>query len=207
MIKNIVFDMGNVLVRFDPNAFLDSAGLTGADKTLLQREVYQSVEWAQLDRGSLTDEEVIEIFCRRVPERLHEKVRLLVGWWQNYLWPVAGMYELVQELKENGYGIYLLSNACLKHPIYWQHIPVSRFFDGVLVSAEVHLVKPQPEIYRLLCEKFSLLPEECFFMDDSTVNAEGAYFCGMQSAVFHNDADEIRRKLIDAGVNIGEKQL
>ena len=206
MIKNIVFDMGNVLIRFTPAAFLDRAGVSGADKELLLREVYQSVEWARLDRGTLTDGEASELICRRVPARLHEIVRAQVGMWERPILPIEGMYELVEELKGKGYGIYLLSNASLRHHEYWPRVPVSRLFDGLLISADVKLVKPQPEIYRLLCEKFSLVPEECFFIDDSGVNAEGAYFCGMHSAVFHDDVSELRRKLNEAGVRVKETQ-
>ena len=207
MIKNIVFDMGNVLMRFDPKTFLDRAGVCGADRELLMREVFLSVEWARLDRGSLTDAEAEELMFRRIPERLHDTVRTLVEAWDDPVLPVEGMYELVEELKGMGYGIYLLSNACLRQHDYWRRLPVSRFFDGTLISSDVKLVKPQPEIYRLLCERFSLVPEECFFIDDSTVNAEGAFFCGMQCAVFHNDADELRQKLIEAGVCVRRKPL
>lgn len=207
MIKNIVFDMGNVIVRFDPPTFLDRTGVSSADKELLMREVFLSTDWIRLDRGTLTDAEAEERMFRRIPERLHDAVRMLVEAWDDPILPVPGMYELVEELKSMGYGIYLLSNACLRQPEYWKRVPAGRFFDGTLISANVKLIKPQPEIYRLLCEKFSLVPEECFFVDDSPVNAEGASYCGMQSAVFHNDADELRQRLIEAGVPVKGKQL
>ena len=202
MIKNIVFDMGNVLIRFDRDVFLDRAGVTGEDRTLLMREVYLSLEWSRMDRGSLTDEQAADIICRRIPERLHNTVRSLVGMWDRPILPIEGMYELVEELKGMGYGIYLLSNASVRQHDYWPRIPASRFFDGTLISADVKLVKPQPEIYRLLCEKFSLVPEECFFIDDATPNVEGAYFCGLRCAVFHGDVGELRQKLNDAGVKV-----
>ena len=64
------------------------------------------------------------------------------------------------------------------------------------------LVKPQPEIYRLLCERFSLEPDECVFIDDATGNAEGAFLCGMHPIVFHGDAGELRRKLREEGVPV-----
>ena len=203
MIKNIVFDMGMVLIRFDRQVFLDHAGVTDPDdRELLLREVFLSLEWSRMDRGSLTDAEAAEIICRRVPERLHDAVWKLVTFWDRPILEVDGMCELVAELKANGYGIYLLSNASLRQHEYWPRIPASRYFDGTLVSADVKLVKPQPEIYLLLCQKFRLRPEECFFIDDATLNVEAAFRCGMQSAVFHGDAAEIRRKLADAGVRV-----
>ncbi len=202
MIKNIVFDMGNVIIRFDPELFMVRLGLAEEDRKLLKRELFVSLEWSRMDRGSLTDEEAAEIVCRRVPERLHDAVRRLVGMWDRPILPVAGMYELVEELRGMGYGIYLLSNASFRQHDYWPRVPASKFFDGTLISADVKLVKPQPEIYRLLCDKFSLLPEECVFIDDSTSNAEGAYFCGINALVFHGDAHEMRLKLNELGVKV-----
>ena len=202
MIKNIVFDMGNVIIRFDPELFMLRLGLAEEDRRLLKRELFVSLEWSRMDRGSLTDEEAAEIVCRRVPERLHDAVRRLVGMWDRPILPVEGMYELVEELRGMGYGIYLLSNASFRQHDYWPRVPASKFFDGTLISADVKLVKPQPEIYRLLCDKFSLLPEECVFIDDSTSNAEGAYFCGINALVFHGDAHEMRLKLNELGVKV-----
>ncbi len=202
MIKNIVFDMGNVIIRFDPELFMVRLGLAEEDRKLLKRELFVSLEWSRMDRGSLTDEEAAEIVCRRVPERLHDAVRRLVGMWDRPILPVEGMYELVKELRGMGYGIYLLSNASFRQHDYWPRVPASKFFDGTLISADVKLVKPQPEIYRLLCDKFSLVPEECVFIDDSTSNAEGAYFCGINALVFHGDAHEMRIKLNELGVKV-----
>ncbi len=202
MIKNIVFDMGNVIIRFDPELFMVRLGLAEEDRKLLKRELFVSLEWSRMDRGSLTDEEAAEIVCRRVPERLHDAVRRLVGMWDRPILPVEGMYELVEELRGMGYGIYLLSNASFRQHDYWPRVPASKFFDGTLISADVKLVKPQPEIYRFLCDKFSLVPEECVFIDDSTSNAEGAYFCGINALVFHGDAHEMRLKLNELGVKV-----
>ncbi len=202
MIKNIVFDMGQVLIRFDTDIFMDRIGVESEDKPLLRREVFQSVEWSRMDRGSLTDEEAAAIIRARVPERLGEAVDKLVAMWDRPILEIPGMYELVEELKANGYKIYLLSNASLRQHEYWPRIPCSRFFDGTLISSDVKLVKPQPEIFLLLCMKFGLRAEECFFVDDATLNCEAAHLVGMTPAVFHGDADEIREKLIAAGVNV-----
>ena len=202
MVKNIVFDMGNVLLRFDPDMFMDRVGVADADRELLRREVYQSLEWSRMDRGSLTDEEATAIMCARLPERLHHTVDLLVGHWDRPIVEIEGMEALIAELKALGYPIYLLSNASYRQHDYWPRVPASRYFDGTLISADVKLVKPQPEIYRLLFRTFSLDPAECFFIDDSPLNVEGAFYCGMPGAVFHNDVGELRRKLREAGVMV-----
>ncbi len=206
MIKNIVFDMGNVLLRFDPDMFLDRVGISGQeDRILLKRVVYQSLEWARMDRGSLTDEEATAMMCRHLPERLHEAVNLLVAHWDRPIVEIPGAFTLVEELSSLGYKIYLLSNASYRQHDYWPRVPASRFFDGTLISADVKLVKPQPEIYRLFFENFGLKAEECFFIDDAINNIEGAFFVGMPGAVFHGDVKEIRYKLNEAGVSVSIK--
>ena len=203
MIRNIVFDMGNVVIRFDPMYFIKRAGITDeTDHRLIMNELFLSVEWAQMDMGILNEDTLEPLVLPRVPERLREKVKHLLHNWAVPREMMPGMEDLVRRLKKAGYGIYLLSNASLRQHEYWPRIPASRYFDGTLVSADVKLVKPQPEIYLLLCQKFRLRPEECFFIDDATLNVEAAFLCGMQSAVFHGDAAEIRRKLADAGVRV-----
>ena len=204
MIRNVVFDVGQVLLRFERDYFITRLGIDGADKELLMREVFLSLEWARMDRGSMTDAEAAESVCKRLPEHLHDAASKLVQMWDRPILPVPGMFELVQELKEKGYGVYLLSNASYRQHDYWPRVEASRFFDGKLISADVKVVKPQPEIYRMLLERFDLKAEECFFIDDSPANIEGAFFCGIPGAVFHGDARRLRRELRNAGVDVAE---
>ena len=202
MIRNIVFDMGNVLIRWCPQAFAERLGVPEEDRPLLLRELFGQIEWIQLDRGVITFEEVTRSVCRRLPERLHEAVRTLVhGWWERPLFPVEGMAELIRELKELGYGIYLLSNANVDLPKYFDRIPGSEYFDGRIVSADWKLLKPQPEIYQVLLREYGLKAEECFFIDDLNINIEAAVLVGLSGAVFRS-AEELRRDLIAAGIPV-----
>ena len=204
MIKNILFDMGQVLIRFDQKYFIKRLGIEDADLDLLLREVYRSVEWVQMDRGTLREEDAFRSISKRLPERLHDAAWKLICMWDRPILEVAGMYELVEELKGLGYGIYLLSNASVRQHDYWPRIPASRFFDGKLISADHHVIKPQMEIYRLCLEKFGLQAEECFFIDDAPANIEGALCCGIAGAVFHGDAKLLRSQLRTAGVPVTE---
>ena len=204
MIKNILFDMGQVLIRFDQKYFIKRLGIEDADLDLLLREVYRSVEWVQMDRGTLREEDAFRSISKRLPERLHDAAWKLICMWDRPILEVAGMYELVEELKGLGYGFYLLSNASVRQHDYWPRIPASRFFDGKLISADVHVIKPQPEIYRLCLEKFGLQAEECFFIDDAPANIEGALCCGIAGAVFHGDAKLLRSQLRTAGIPVTE---
>ena len=105
-------------------------------------------------------------------------------------------------LKEAGYGIYLLSNASVDQPNYWKKLPVSRHFDGTLVSAFVKQVKPMHEIYRTFTRKFDLKPEECVFIDDVPMNVACAILNGWEGIVFYGDARELQVKLAALGVRI-----
>ena len=204
MIKNIVFDMGNVIIRFDRDAFIDRFGVSEEERKILLREIFLSPEWVMMDRGTLTDEQAADILCPRVPEHLQDIARKLIGFWDRPILEVEGIKPLIEELKSKGYGIYLLSNASCRQPDYWQRVPAARFFDGTLISYSVKLIKPMPEIYEKFFEKFSLKREECFFIDDSPANIEASLYVGMPGAVFHNDIRRLRRELRAAGVDVTE---
>ena len=157
MIRNIVFDMGNVVIRFDPVFFLDRAGITDEDdRMLVMNELFLSVEWAQMDLGTLTEESAEPLIIPRFPERLRENVRTLLYHWAYPRDMVSGMEELISRLKKAGYGIYLLSNASVAQHDYWPKYTVSRLFDGKLISCDVKTVKPCHRIYRLFTEKFRI---------------------------------------------------
>ena len=201
MIRNIVFDMGNVVIRFDPVRFIDREGITDpADRKLVLNELFQSVEWAQMDLGVLTEETAEPSVLSRFPVRLRESVHRLLFSWHSPEDPVPGMEELIRKLKEAGYGIFLLSNASAAQHTYWPKITASRFFDGTMISCDLGIVKPMPEIYTAFTGKFALSPEECVFIDDAAINVAGAVACGWQGIVFHGDCNELSGKLADLGV-------
>ena len=205
MIKNIVFDMGGVLIRWKPEEILGQFDLSPEETEILNRELFHGIEWMQQDRGILTGDEVAEAVCARVPEHLWETVKSMVyGWYQQYLIPMPGMAELVRELKSNGYRIYLLSNASLALRSYFPRIPGSECFEKLLVSAEEKLLKPSHEIFERLYEKFELTPGECWFIDDSPANVEGAILTGMGGTVFYGDVARLRRELHRAGIRCAE---
>ena len=200
-IRNIVFDMGNVMIRFDPVAFIDRENVTDPDdRRLILNELFLSVEWAQMDSGILTEETAEPLIMRRFPERLRPVVRNLLYNWAIPRAEMEGMPELAAELKETGYGIYLLSNASAAQHRYWPLVPASRLFDGKMISCDVKVVKPMWEIYHLFTDRFGLDPEECLFVDDAPCNVAAAIACGWKGIVFHGGAEELRGKMREMGV-------
>ena len=206
MIQNVIFDMGGVLIAWDPARIVARLGLPEEDAKLLRREVFASAEWVSLDRGSLREEEAIARFRERLPLQLHEAVERCVFWWKEPLWPVEGMEELIRELDSLGYGVYLLSNATSALHVYFPRIPGSDCFRGLVVSADWKLLKPQPEIYELLLSREKLDRRECVFVDDNPSNVEVSRFLGMEALVFYRDLPRLRRELRALGVPVEEAQ-
>lgn len=195
MLKNVILDMGNVLLDYNPEAALDRFFETEDDKALIKRELFDGPEWVQGDLGYITNEQRYDGVSKRVPERLHEKLRACVDGWDFCMVPLDGAIEFCHFVKDNGYGIYVLSNAAMEFHQYFPKYFDPAFFDGIVISAEVHIVKPDKRIYQYLLEKYGLLAEECLFIDDRPNNVEGALKCGMQVHQFKNDFEEIKKYL------------
>ena len=203
MIRNIIFDMGGVLLRFEPAYFIERLGITGDDAALLHREVFRSADWVRMDRGTLTDREGVERICRRLPEHLHAAAEDLICRWEHpEILPMEGMAALIGELKAAGYGIYLLSNAFSRQHEYWPRVPGSEYFDDTFISADVKMVKPQREIYELALQKFGIRAEESLFIDDLPSNIEMGENCGIRGVVFHGDTAILRHDLRREGINV-----
>lgn len=200
MISNIVFDMGGVLIRFDVNHYLACFAEDHEDQELLRREVFRSVEWVQLDRGTITDSQATQSICRRLPVHLHPAVAAIFANWHQDIPPLDGVYDLVQDLKQAGYGIYLLSNTSTRYHEFRRNIPALRFFDGEFISADWGVLKPEREIYERFFQTFSLEPTSCLFIDDNPANIEASIRAGMAGVVYHGDAEELRRKLREKGI-------
>lgn len=198
MIKNIVFDMGKVLFNYDSRKGCEPFVTNPDDQTLILDRLFSSFEWLMLDMGVISEAQALVQIKQRLPEHLHEAAGQCLAHWHEYcMWPIAGMEELVKELKEKGYGIYLCSNASLRMPAIQDNYPVFRYFDGILFSAQVKCIKPQKEIYEHLFSRFRLKPEECFFIDDIQLNIDGAKDCGMDGYCFADmNVERLRQVLL-----------
>lgn len=203
-IRTIVFDMGQVLMYFNPRVYIERQGITDpTDFALLMREIFQKVEWIQLDRGVITIDHAVEVITARLPEHLRKDAEdILRGWWKGPIMPVPGMEALIKELKDLGYGLYMLSNANGTLNTYAPRIPGTQYLDGRLVSADWGMLKPERGIFEKLAELYDLDLTECVFIDDSPTNIEGAIRAGLQGIVFHDDVEELRRELQLLGVPV-----
>ena len=195
MIKNIIFDMGNVLLDYNPDTAMQMLGINEKSKPVIMKELFSGNEWVQLDLGNISVNEAFESIKQRVPEEYHTDLRKCIDEWDVCMVPVDGAKDFCEFVKSKGFGVYVLSNA---HKSFYSYFPRYfdlDFFDGVVVSADVHTVKPDIKIYKYLLEKYSLKAEECLFIDDRADNVEGAKKAGMNAAQFKNDFEEIKQYL------------
>lgn len=198
MIKNIVFDMGNVLVSHDGMGVCRQFIEDAVDRERVYTSVFVSPEWLMLDMGVIEEEQAIRQMCDRLPLRLHDTVRLCMREWHRYcMTTVTDMEPLIRRLKSAGYGIYLCSNANTRLlECYRDVLPAVDCFDGILYSTEVKCMKPQKEMYQHFFDRFGLKPEECFFIDDVQLNIDGAKACGMDGYCFADrDIDRLTQRL------------
>lgn len=200
MIRAVVFDMGNVLLRFQPQLVSRLCTENEADAQRLYEGLFQSPEWAMTDSGELSDPEFLERVIPRLPPHLQEAGRRAFACWDSYLPPVPGMEQLLRGLKAAGYRLYVCSNASLRFFRYTAPLPMFSLFDGILVSAAEHCVKPDPAIYQRLFARFSLDPAQCLFIDDLPANIQGGRACGMEGIVFTGDVPRLQTQLEGFGV-------
>lgn len=201
MIKNIVFDMGNVLVAYDGLRVCERYIENMHDRKRIFRAVFLSQEWVYLDMGVMSEEEAMARICAGLPERLHEAAWLCMNHWHEYcMQTIREMEPVIRSLKAKGYGIYVCSNASMRlTACYKEVLPALDCYDGILFSAEVKCVKPQKEMYEHFFAKFGLRPEECFFIDDLQLNIDGAKACGMDGYCFA-DGDITRLEQVLVGL-------
>ncbi len=199
MIDTIVFDMGGVLIDFSAQLFTERLQVSGEDRALLERHVLRTTDWVRLDRGTITEAEMLVHACANLPRRLHAAADYIINHWNEPIVPIEGTAEVVRQLKARGYALYLLSNAGVRQHSYWNDIPGSECFSGTVISADLHLLKPEAAIYQALFDKFDLTPANCIFVDDLPLNVEAAQNAGMQGIVFY-DAQQLRSELQKRGV-------
>ncbi|MBQ7743845.1 MAG: HAD family phosphatase [Lachnospiraceae bacterium] len=201
MIKNIIFDMGNVLIDFNPMQYVKELHIEDKEEEQkIFKAAYLNYKSIYMDYGRISDEEFVDHVVEGIGEEYRDKIKALILNWTDYLTPVAGMEELVIELKSKGYKIYLLSNASFNQHNYWEKIPVHKYFDGKVVSCDVGEVKPFAGIYEALYKKFNIKPEESFFIDDLIINIFGANRTGMEGYVFTGDVRDLRKELERRGI-------
>ncbi len=195
MIRNVIFDIGQVLVDFRWRGYMLDLGIPEKTADLLGERTINAPIWGELDLGARPEEDIIADMISIVPGH-EEEFRRFLDNPVDVVRPFPKTRERMLKLKEAGYGIYLLSNY--PKSMFELHAEKSFNFmdiiDGKIVSSFEKLVKPQPEIYELLLSRYNLKREECVFLDDRVVNVEAARALGI-SAIHVKTQDEAMEEL------------
>jgi len=195
MIKNLIFDFGKVLVTYDFYTPLNSWGMTSEERKDFEDSIL-SMEWTlKIDKGEKGFLEYIEELKGLYPhiakyfQKFHDDYASFITG------EMPGMYDLLVHLKANGYKLYGLTNWSETIYQFLDKFQIFKMLDGMVISSEEKMIKPDLDIYCRICDKFGLNPEECLFTDDKPVNVEVAKLMGMQGIVFR-DTKQFEKELI-----------
>lgn len=188
MIRNIIFDFGSVLVDWNPERLYGPYFNDDAKMRYFLTEICPHAWNAQADAGRSTAEITEERVA--VHPEWEKEIRMYFGQWIKMMGEqIPGMQELVEELKNRGYRLYGLTNwSAETFPLVKDNYPVFRLLDGIVVSGEEKIAKPDPGIFRILLQRYGLKPEECLFIDDNPGNVSTGESLGIRGLIFTSAA-------------------
>ncbi|MGI4776210.1 MAG: HAD family hydrolase [Janthinobacterium lividum] len=197
-IKNVVFDIGNVLVNWEPYRIIHLIF-----PEVEAEEFYKEMRpiWIDLNLGKLTEQEAINKYAEQFDIDA-DKMTSFMNEVKKQQTPIIGSLELLQKLDKSGIKLYSITDN-IKEIIQY-HLKNSdfpRYFKDIIISADIGVLKPDSKIYQYLLDKHALEPSECVFIDDLIVNVEGAISAGMYSFQFTN-MDACEQQLIALGVEL-----
>ena len=198
-VTTIIFDFGAVLVDWNPHRMLDKYFGSVEKADWFIKNVCTS-EWnTEMDGGKPFAQGIAERSAI-YPEYAADIQAYYDRWIEMIGGEIPGMREMVAELKEKGYKLYGLTNwSAETFCLVRNEFPVFGLLDGMLVSGEEHLLKPSPEIFQRLVDRFGLTPSECLFIDDNAANVEGSIAFGIPAIRFFG-VDSLREDLRERGI-------
>lgn len=179
--KNIIFDIGMVLIDFHWEKTMKDLCIPDKVIDILDHNMINHPLWNHFDLDDMPESELISEFKKLSPE-CSKYIDLFIDNLEDVIDMFPGADEWLRSLKERGYNIYLLSNYPRR--LFALHTPKFLFLpytDGRVVSYECHMTKPDPAIYRSLCEKYNINPEESIFLDDRQANLDAAAALGFNT--------------------------
>ena len=183
-IRNVVFDVGGVLLQWDPPAFIAKVVPDPAQQALIRREIFEHPEWHEFDRGAIDVARAATQFGERAG-LTPDQMRALLQAANESLHPIEGTIRLVEELAAAGIHLYVLSNMPVST---YEYLTRKHAFFGhfreLVISGAILMIKPEPAIYKHLVEKTGIVPAESVFLDDLLKNVIAARECGLHAIQF-----------------------
>ncbi len=186
MINTIILDIGNVLAHFGWKEYLEKQNYEEELYRRIRLATVHSEGWKLWDRSSITSKEIAEICCKYDPS-IEKEIRAFFENVYTYVWEYDYASDFVKNLKEAGYQVYLLSNFNGGHFLHMkENFEFIRHVDGGVISYEVNHIKPEPEIYEHLLQKYQINPTEAVFLDDMEENIKAAEAFGIHTILVEN---------------------
>lgn len=205
MIKNIIFDLGNVIINYNQKKIINNFTEKEEEIKYIYDEIFHAPEWTLMDLGDITNDEAIEIINKR-NEFKYEKLtqEFLHEWYKKQ--PInRDIVEIAKILKNNGYNLFVLSNMANQTYEYFKNDEFFSLCTGIVISAQEHVKKPDEKVYRLLLDRYNLNAEECLFIDDddSGKNYETANRIGIKGTrIMPNQVEDVKKLLLEFNVKI-----
>jgi len=203
MYKNVIFDLGGVMVEWAPEEYLMEHFHNADIEKKVFAITFGSPEWSELDAGRITRYAATQkMLARAADEGCAFEVQEVTDDWVRMLRTRRRVVEVAARLKSKGFQLYYLSNIpqdileLLKRRSFW------RLFDGGIASCDVGLLKPQPEIYQALLDKYELSVSESIFIDDNTENVKTAYNLGITGIPLRGSIRGLVRNLGVCGIDL-----
>lgn len=203
MIKNIIFDLGNVIVQNPTLNTVKEFFKEEKDAIVFSEYIFKSEFWKMMDLGKITNLEIANTIQKQklVDVKNYDEVRnFMLNWFSKCVVNNETM-EIGKSLKENGYNIYILSNMAKATFEYLSSkYDFFNIIDGAVVSAYEGVKKPDKKLFEILLERYSLIAKECLLIDDDDTNRtlEVANSIGIKGRrVNPNDSNDVKKLLIE----------
>ena len=205
MIKNIIFDLGNVIINYNQKKIINNFTEKEEEIKYIYDEIFHAPEWTLMDLGDITNDEAIEIINKRNEFKYEKLTQEFLHEWHKKQPINRDIVEIAKILKNNGYNLFVLSNMANQTYEYFKNDEFFSLCTGIVISAHEHVKKPDEKVYRFHLDRYNLNAEECLFIDDddSGKNYETANRIGIKGRrIMPNQVEDVKKLLLEFGVKI-----
>ena len=183
-----LWDLGNVVVEWNPERILQRLNLSTKKTSIIRSDLFENTAWLDLDQGLTTEAEVATQLANST-ELDHDELLRCFDTVRETLVDLPRSVELIRQMKQAGIPMYVLSNMSAENIEYLRQRDYFELFDGIVVSAEEKLIKPDISLFQRVIDRYQLEPAQMVFMDDSLPNIEAAISLGMHAVHFKGSDD------------------
>ena len=205
MIRNIIFDLGNVIINYNQKQIINSFTQKEDEIKYIYDEIFHAPEWHLMDLGDMTNKEAIEVINKRNECKYEKLTKDFLHEWYKKQTINREIVEIAKKLKKNGYKLFVLSNMANLTYEYFKNNEFFSLCSGIIISAHEHIKKPDEKVYKLLLDRYHLNAEECLFIDDdpSEENYKTANKMGIKGRkIIPNQAEDVKKLLLEYEIEI-----